>query len=115
MHGHWDRFRLEEVLTNLLTNAMKYGGGKPIELSVHQLDGHAVVRVTDHGVGIPPEMHETIFQPYVRVSAPQFAGVGLGLYIVKTIVQGLGGSIRIESRQGDATTFTVDLPVNGAR
>jgi signal transduction histidine kinase len=115
VRGHWDRFRLEEVLTNLLTNAMKFGAGKPIELTVHQLDGHALVRVTDHGVGIAPEMHEKIFLPYERgVSARQFGGVGLGLYIVRTIVQGLGGSIRVESRPGEATTFTVQLPVSGA-
>lgn len=113
VHGHWDRFRLEEVLVNLLSNAMKYGGGKPIELEVHRLDGHALLRVTDHGVGIPTEMQERIFLPYERASA-QFGGVGLGLYIVKTIVQGLGGSIRVDSRQGDVTTFTVDLPTNGA-
>jgi PAS domain S-box-containing protein len=116
VHGRWDRFRLEEVLTNLLTNAMKFGSGKPIELTVHQLDGHALVRVTDHGMGIPPEMQEKIFLPYERgVSSHQIGGVGLGLYIVKTIVQGLGGSIRVESRPGEATTFTVELPEDGEK
>jgi PAS domain S-box-containing protein len=113
VHGHWDRFRLEEVLVNLLSNAMKYGAGKPIELEVHQFDGHVLLRVTDHGVGIPPEMKDKIFLPYER-AARQFGGVGLGLYIVKTIVQGLGGSIRVDSRQGDVTTFTVDLPLDGS-
>jgi PAS domain S-box-containing protein len=111
VHGRWDRVRLEDMLTYLLGNAMKFGAGKPIELTVHALDGHAVVRVTDHGIGIPPEMQEKIFEPYARaVSTRQFGGLGLGLYIAKTIVQGMGGGIGVESRPGDATTFTVDLP-----
>jgi PAS domain S-box-containing protein len=112
VQGRWDRVRLEEMLTYLLANAMKFGAGKPIELTVSARDGHAVVHVTDHGIGIPPEMHEKIFEPYARaVSARQFGGLGLGLYIAKTIVQGMGGGIGVESRPGDGTTFTVDLPV----
>jgi signal transduction histidine kinase len=108
--GQWDRFRLTQVLTNLLTNAIKFGEGKPIEVGVSERNGIATLKVKDHGIGIAPEVLDKIFQPFGRgVSARNYGGLGLGLFIVKTIVDGLGGKIRVESRPKEGSTFTVEL------
>jgi signal transduction histidine kinase len=109
--GHWDRFRLEQVVTNLLSNAIKFGLGKPIEIHLTASEQRAVLRVTDHGAGIPRGMHEKVFLPFERaVSVRHYGGLGLGLSIVQTIVVGLGGSVRVASERSKGTTFVVTLP-----
>jgi len=111
--GEWDRFRLEQVLTNLITNAVKYGEGKPIEISAARTDGRVRIIVADHGIGIEPAMQDKIFDPYQRaVAARHYGGLGLGLHIAKTIVEGLGGTIAVSSDPGTGSTFTVELPVS---
>jgi signal transduction histidine kinase len=73
-----------------------------------------VLRVTDHGAGIPAEMREKVFLPFERaVSVQHYGGLGLGLYIVRTIVVGLGGTVRVEGERGKGTTFVVTLPRQG--
>jgi signal transduction histidine kinase/PAS domain-containing protein len=110
--GQWDRFRLEQVVTNLLSNAIKYGQGKPVEVSAQGADGRVVLKVVDHGIGIPPAMVAKIFDPYERgVGARHYGGLGLGLHIAKTIVESFGGIIAVDSRPGAGATFTVDLPL----
>jgi PAS domain S-box-containing protein len=109
--GHWDRFRLEQVVTNLLSNAIKFGLGRPIEIDLTVSNERAVLRVTDHGTGIPREMQEKVFLPFERaVSVRHYGGLGLGLYIVRTIVVGFGGTVRVESERGKGTSFVVALP-----
>ena len=109
--GHWDRSRLEQVVTNLLSNAIKFGLGRPIEIVLHANDHVATLQVTDHGAGIPLEMREKVFLPFERaVSVQHYGGLGLGLYIVRTIVVGLGGTVRVESERGQGTSFHVTLP-----
>jgi signal transduction histidine kinase len=109
--GQWDRFRLEQVVTNLLTNAVKYGQGEPIAISAVETGDHVVLKCVDRGVGVPPAMLDRIFDPYERaVETRHYGGLGLGLHIAKMIVEGLGGAIAVESRLGEGTTFTVDLP-----
>jgi PAS domain S-box-containing protein len=109
--GTWDRMRVEQVVTNLLSNAIKFGAGKPIELSVQQEGPHARLTVSDHGMGISPEDTERIFRRYEQAAnARAYGGLGLGLYIVNQIVQAHGGDIRVESRTGEGSTFTVELP-----
>jgi signal transduction histidine kinase len=111
LKGRWDRFRLEQVVTNLLSNAIKFGLGKPIEIHLAASEQLAVLRVTDHGAGIPREMHEKVFLPFERaVSVRHYGGLGLGLYIVQTIVVGLGGTVCVESERSRGTTFVVTLP-----
>jgi PAS domain S-box-containing protein len=117
--GRWDRLRLEQVVTNLLSNALKYGAAHPVELSVLQDGSTARLTVKDHGIGIAPESQARIFQRFERaVSERHYGGFGLGLWIVRQIVESLGGEIRVESLPGQGATFTVSLPLEappGAR
>lgn len=109
--GRWDRMRLDQVVGNLLSNAMKYGKCAPIEveLSVDGLAAHLALR--DHGIGIAPEDQERIFEKYIRASE-EGAGrsYGLGLWIVSRIVKAHGGTIRVESRVGEGAAFHIRLP-----
>jgi signal transduction histidine kinase len=110
--GHWDRSRLDQVVTNLLGNAIKFGEGRPILVKVvgDPERGRARLWVTDHGMGIEPEIQQTIFEPFKRaVGAVRYDGLGLGLYIVRSIVNQLGGEIRVLSAPGCGSTFTVEL------
>jgi signal transduction histidine kinase len=109
--GHWDAFRLEQVITNLLSNALKYGAGRPVEVSVHQEGEEAVLTVRDQGLGIPPEDQARIFERFERAaSGRHYPGVGLGLWIVREVVHALGGTVTLDSRTGEGSTFTVRLP-----
>jgi signal transduction histidine kinase len=109
--GSWDRLRLGQVFTNLLSNAIKFGLGKPIEACLEATPEGISLRVEDHGIGIAPEAQPSIFQPFERaVPARRYGGLGLGLYIVRTIVDALGGTIQVESAPRTKTTFVVDVP-----
>ena len=111
LFGRWDRTRLEQIVTNLLSNAIKFGGGKPIELDLSHADNRAVMRLTDHGIGIPEHKLVSIFEPFERaVPARHYGGLGLGLYIVRAIVTRLGGTITVHSTPDTGTTFVVELP-----
>jgi len=111
--GQWDRARLDQVVTNLVSNAIKYGEGKPIQISVLETNGHVVMKVADSGIGIEPAMRTKIFDAFQRASgAKRYGGLGLGLHIAKTIVVGMGGTIEVESTPGAGATFIVDLPVS---
>ena len=114
--GRWDRVRLEQVLTNLIANSIKYGAGGPIEVIVDgRGDGDtASIEVSDHGIGIAPEMQARIFERFERaVAARHYGGLGLGLHIVHGIVGALGGTVGVESEPGLGATFTVLLPRRG--
>jgi PAS domain S-box-containing protein len=109
--GIWDRARLEQVVTNLLSNAIKFGLGRPIEVVVSQSNGLARLSVRDHGIGIPFDRRERIFEPFERaVSNRHYGGLGLGLYIVRRIVEGLGGTVTVQSEPSAGATFIVELP-----
>jgi PAS domain S-box-containing protein len=111
--GQWDRARLDQVVTNLISNAIKYGEGKPIQITANESDGHVVLTVADNGIGIEPSMRSKIFDAFQRAAGVQrYGGLGLGLHIAKTIVNGLGGTITVDSSPGTGATFTVDLPVS---
>jgi len=109
--GVWDRGRIDQVVGNLLENAIKFGAGQLIEVSVAARDGTARICVRDRGIGIAAEHLAVLFQRYQRgVSAQNFGGLGLGLYIVRIIVEAHGGTVRADSRIGEGAVFTVELP-----
>jgi signal transduction histidine kinase len=111
--GQWDRFRLEQVITNLLSNAMRYGEGKPIDITAARSGDRATIRIVDHGIGIEPTLLNRIFDPFQRVvESRDYGGLGLGLHIAKTIIDGLGGTISVNSHLGAGSSFTVELPMS---
>jgi PAS domain S-box-containing protein len=111
VRGFWDRFRVSQVVTNLLANAVKYGGGKPVEVEFGPEGDRAFLRIRDHGIGIDPADQPQIFERFERaVSSRNYGGLGLGLYIVKRIVEAHGGAIRVDSKTGEGSTFRVELP-----
>ncbi|KIQ58255.1 hybrid sensor histidine kinase/response regulator [Pseudomonas fluorescens] len=112
VEGFWDEFRIEQVVSNLLTNALRYGGKGPIEVRVYQTPEHACVEVQDHGIGISEENQRRIFQQFERVSSKAVtAGLGLGLFISEQIVTAHGGTITVNSRLNEGALFRVSLPL----
>jgi len=109
--GRWDRLRIDQVFTNLLTNAIKYGSARPIAIEVSVKEGRARISVQDHGVGIEPEHQHRIFERFERLfPISHFGGFGLGLWIVRQVAQAHGGDVRVKSIPGQGSTFTVELP-----
>lgn len=112
--GCWDWMRAQQVVANLVSNALKYGQGQPIEIEIAADDDTASLRVRDHGRGIPKAQQKRIFERYVRIdhrTGEEFEdSYGLGLWIVKRIVNALGGRIEVHSQVGHGTTFEVELP-----
>lgn len=112
VEGLWDYNRIEQVFNCLLSNATKYGTGKPVHVLVKKENNRAVMRVEDKGIGIAFEDQEKIFQRFERAtSIKNFDGLGLGLYISNEIVQAHGGTISVESEMGKGSKFTVSLPL----
>jgi signal transduction histidine kinase len=111
--GSWDRMRLEQVVSNLISNALKYGAGHSVELTVDKVDQKGRLTVRDFGIGISAEDLSRIFERFERaVSTRQFGGLGLGLYIARQIVEAHGGSIAAESQLGAGSTFRMLLPAD---
>ncbi|WP_347402561.1 ATP-binding protein [Corallococcus macrosporus] len=110
--GVWDRQRLEQVVVNLVDNAIKYGQGRPIHVRLETREGKAVLTVRDQGIGIAEESLPRLFGRFERaVSERHYGGLGLGLYITRTLVEAMGGTVRVESRLGQGSVFTVELPL----
>src|SRR5262249_36278250 len=109
--GRWDRLRIDQIVTNLVSNAVKYGDGKPIAISVRAVGARAELVVRDHGVGIHAKDHARIFGRFERaVSGRSAGGLGLGLWITREFVLALGGSVGFTSEPGKGSTFVGDLP-----
>jgi PAS domain S-box-containing protein len=109
--GTCDRMRLQQVVSNLVSNAIKYGGRKPVRFSLRLVGDQIVMKVKDRGEGIPPDKHREIFERFRRADdCERDDSFGLGLWIVKRIVDALDGTIEIDSTPGEGTTFTVRLP-----
>jgi len=112
VNGVWDRERIDQIITNLVSNAVKYGRGKPIEVGLSVESGRAVLTVTDHGIGIDTTHQEKIFQRFERaVAAREFGGIGLGLWITRQIIEATGGTIEVNSAPACGATFHVRLPM----
>jgi signal transduction histidine kinase len=110
--GTWDRLRLEQLLTNLFTNAIRYGRGRPVNVALRVDGARARLEVRDQGIGIAQKDHERIFQRFERaVSASDVSGLGLGLYIAREIAVRHGGTLRVESAPEQGACFIAELPL----
>lgn len=113
--GKWDRYRLEQVLINLLMNAIHYGNNRPVYLDIIKEADQVLLLVRDEGKGISPEDQARIFKRFERVNPEKsINGMGLGLYIANYIVQAHGGEIRLKSELGKGSEFTVAIPYDSS-
>lgn len=109
--GRWDKALLDQIFSNLLSNALKYGHGKPISIVLSATPGRARLRVRDQGIGIAADDHARIFEKFERAAAVEKgSSLGLGLWLVREMVRALGGTIRLQSTIGAGSTFEVELP-----
>lgn len=111
LEGQWDASRVDQIVTNLLSNAAKYGPGAPIHISLRERAHEVVMSVTDRGIGISPADQTRIFRRFERaVSDRNYGGLGLGLFIVHELVRAHGGEVSVRSAKGEGATFEVVLP-----
>jgi PAS domain S-box-containing protein len=108
--GRWDRMRLDQVITNLVLNAYKYGGGSQIRVTAELAGALVNLDVIDGGVGISPEQAARIFDKFERAVPSHHGGLGLGLFIARQIVEAHGGRIMLDSTLGVGSRFRVSLP-----
>jgi signal transduction histidine kinase len=109
--GQWDVLRLEQVVANLLSNALKFGAGGPVHVRLEEREGWARLTVRDEGIGMDEEVRGRIFGRFERgVSERHYGGLGLGLFITHEVLEALGGRIHVASAPGNGSTFTVELP-----
>jgi signal transduction histidine kinase len=113
--GSWDRVALEQVTENLLSNALKYGAGSPVGVSLATHDTKVRLVVRDQGPGIKDEHQQRIFAPFEQVAlgSERRAGFGIGLWVVRQLVEAMNGSIEVVSVAGEGSAFTVHLPCSG--
>ncbi|MET0412281.1 MAG: HAMP domain-containing sensor histidine kinase [Polyangiaceae bacterium] len=110
--GTWDRMRLSQIVANLVSNAVRYGAGKPIDVTLSATGEQARLEVRDHGIGIAREDHERVFQRFERAAQRrQTGGFGIGLWIVRESCRAMGGSVELESALGQGSRFIVRLPL----
>jgi signal transduction histidine kinase len=112
VEGHWDGFRIEQIIINLLTNAVRYGKGKPVHVSLVKEGEHAVIKVADQGVGIAEHEQKKIFEAFERSADNEVkAGLGLGLYISRKLAEAHAGEISVVSQKNQGSTFILRLPL----
>lgn len=110
--GNWDRLRIEQAITNLLGNAIKYGKGNPIHIKVANSNNTGKFIIEDNGIGIPHALQEKIFTRFGRaVDGHAFEGLGVGLYITQQIVHAHKGELQVKSKEGYGSTFIIELPL----
>ncbi|HJU29539.1 MAG TPA: PAS domain S-box protein, partial [Candidatus Binataceae bacterium] len=113
IEGDWDRLRVDQAITNLISNAITYGMQKPIVVRASSDGRNATVIVRDNGAGIPPDDLDRIFDRFERAAERSSKrGLGLGLWITKRIVEAHGGTVRAESELGKGSSFTMQLPLH---
>lgn len=109
--GRWDRMRLEQIVGNLVSNAVRYGAGQPIELAIAERDGAVQLSVRDRGIGIAAEDQARIFQRFERArNVGRSPGFGIGLWVVAELCRAMSGRVEVDSELGRGATFTVTLP-----
>jgi signal transduction histidine kinase len=115
LSGTFDRMRLEQIVSNLLSNAIRYGNSSPIEIGLRHVEAPEArleLSVIDGGVGIDDAEQERIFERFQRGPGANKGGFGVGLWIVRELCEAMGGSVRVRSRPGAGATFLVSLPTN---
>jgi signal transduction histidine kinase len=112
--GCWDRMRLEQICRNLLSNAIRFGAGRPLAVAVDADQDFATLIVQDHGIGIAPELLTQIFERFERGAERRSGGFGIGLWVVKNICTAMGGTVSVASQLGEGACFTVMLPRRNA-
>lgn len=115
IEGYWDPMALEEILENLISNAIRYGAGKPIRITLVQTGNVVELTVTDHGIGLPAENHERVFGLFERGEggSRRTSGFGVGLWISREFARSMHGDIRVMSVPGHGASFTLRLPQTG--
>ncbi|HSI45522.1 MAG TPA: hybrid sensor histidine kinase/response regulator [Methylophilus sp.] len=112
VNGYWDAFRIEQIIINLMTNAIRYGKGKPVHVSLTLENEHAVLKVADQGVGIAEIEQKKIFEAFERSADNEVkAGLGLGLYISRKLAEAHAGDISVISQKDSGSTFILRLPI----
>ena len=113
--GYWDQERLDQLFTNLLSNALKFGEGRPIKMVLKQETANISFIISDEGPGIPYELQPKVFERFERaVGSSNISGLGLGLYIARQIVVAHKGDISLESHPGKGSVFKIILPLKQA-
>jgi signal transduction histidine kinase len=111
LFGWWDPLRLEQIIGNLLSNAARYGAGRPISVRIAASAETAQLQVRDHGIGIAADDVSRIFKRFERArNAGRSSGLGIGLWIVAELCHAMGGTVEVDSVLGEGATFTVTLP-----
>lgn len=110
--GNWDKLRISQAVTNLVSNAIKYGNNKPITIEVVSHKSAARMTIVDHGIGIPTDRQEKIFERFERgVNTHDYKGLGVGLYISQQIIKTHQGKIKLKSVPKEGSTFIIELPL----
>ncbi|MEN0038841.1 MAG: hybrid sensor histidine kinase/response regulator [Cellvibrio sp.] len=111
VYGSWDDFRVEQIIINLITNALRYGGGKPVAITLAVVGDRVEVHVQDQGSGIAPNEQQRIFEKFERLGNNKVReGLGMGLYIARQLAEAHGGSLVVRSNPGEGACFTLCLP-----
>jgi signal transduction histidine kinase len=111
--GFWDSHRIDQLITNLVTNVIRHAPGSPVSVSVARAGNCAEFRIEDHGRGISAENHERIFDRFERIgSGDRVGGLGLGLFISRQIAESHGGKLELRSVPGSGATFVLTLPLS---
>jgi signal transduction histidine kinase len=111
IRGHWDKVCLGQIISNLVGNAIKFGAGKPLEITIGRSSAGVRIVVSDHGIGLAERDHQRIFERFEQLQPTTVqSGVGLGLWIVAEATHRLKGSVRLRSAPGEGSTFIVELP-----
>jgi signal transduction histidine kinase len=113
--GDWDAGAVEQIIENLLSNALRYGAGKPIGVTVQSLEGAALVEVSDGGLGIENADQERIFDRFHRVPGATVSGFGVGLWISRALARAMEGDVTVRSSPGAGSTFILQLPMSPRR
>jgi len=110
--GTWDRLAMEQIIDNLVSNAIKYGAHRPVVICAEDHGDNVCIRVRDHGPGIPADARSRIFGRFERAVGPEErrSGFGVGLWVVGQLVNAMGGTIRVDDAQGGGSVFIVNLP-----